>query len=80
MALLPLLEKLSTASKSSFCILDEKKSKRMGGVATLYIPSVEEVAEVIRAIPPQEKPGRLPNYVFAWQKRAMPRQHVPLKL
>src|SRR3954453_19076639 len=51
---LSLLEKLKTASHSSFETLDEKKSKRMGGVSTLYIPSVDEVADAIKAIPKGE--------------------------
>ena len=49
-----LLEKLKSAPEPSFHILEEAKSKRMGGVATLYIPSVADVAEVIKAIPKGE--------------------------
>lgn len=48
------LEKLHTAPKASFEKLDSIKSKRMGGVTTLYIPSVEDVAKAIKAIPKGE--------------------------
>lgn len=51
MSKLSLLEKLQTAPQANFNILDSIKSKRMGGVRTLYIPSVEEVAQAIKAIP-----------------------------
>ncbi len=44
-------EKLKTAPKASFEVLDIMKRKRMGGAKTLYIPSVEDVAQVIKAIP-----------------------------
>jgi len=46
-----ILEKLNTAPQASFDKLDNIKSKRMGGVTTLYIPSVEDVAKAIKAIP-----------------------------
>jgi len=51
---LSLLQNLKTAPGPSFLRLDEMKSKRMGGVLTLYIPSVDEVAEAIKAIPKGE--------------------------
>lgn len=54
MSRLSLLEELESAPQSSFHTLDEKKSKRMGGVSTLYIPSVHEVANAIKAIPKGE--------------------------
>ena len=54
MSKLSFLEKLNTAPKSSFHTLDAPKSKRMGGVSTLYIPTVDEVADAIRAIPKGE--------------------------
>ncbi|MBE7171501.1 MAG: MGMT family protein [Williamsia sp.] len=43
--------KLGTAPEACFVVLDPVKSKRMGGAKTLYIPSVEDVAKAIRAIP-----------------------------
>ena len=45
-----ILEKLNLEPKSSFHVLDLKKAKRMNA-ATLYIPSPEDVAKAIRAIP-----------------------------
>ena len=54
MSKLSFLQKLETAPKATFEKLDAVKSKRMGGVKTLYIPSVEEVAEAIKAIPKGE--------------------------
>jgi len=54
MAKLSFLEKLETAPKAIFEVLDNKKSKRMGGVKTLYIPSVDDVAQAIKAIPKGE--------------------------
>ncbi len=54
MAALSLLEKLATAPPASFVVLDPIKSKRMGGVKTLYIPSVAQVAQIIQAIPQGE--------------------------
>lgn len=49
---LSILEKLQNAPrKGVFEKLDRYKSKRMGGVKTNYIPTVEEVAKVIKAIP-----------------------------
>jgi 6-O-methylguanine DNA methyltransferase, DNA binding domain len=51
---LSFLEKLKTAPQASFNVLDSIKSKRMGGVKTLYIPSVDEVAHAIKAIPKGE--------------------------
>jgi len=51
---LSILKKLETAPGASFEVLDATKSKRLGGVKTLYIPSVADVAEVIRAIPEGE--------------------------
>ena len=49
-----ILEKLATAKGGVFEKLDERKSKRMGGAKTNYIPTVAEVAKVIRAIPKGE--------------------------
>ena len=54
MARLSYLQKLETAPKATFETLDIQKSKRMGGVKTLYIPSVHDVAEAIKAIPKGE--------------------------
>ena len=54
MSVLSFLEKLKTAPKSSFHALDANKSERMGGVSTLYIPLVSEVADAIKAIPKGE--------------------------
>ncbi len=51
MPALSLLEKLASAPESSFTVLDPVKRKRMVGVKTLYIPSVSEVAQIIKAIP-----------------------------
>jgi hypothetical protein len=48
---LSFLDKLETTPGASFIVLDPIKSKRLGGVKTLYIPSVNEVAKVIKAIP-----------------------------
>ena len=45
-----ILEKLNLEPKSSFHVLDLKKAKRMNA-GTLYIPSPEDVAKAIRAIP-----------------------------
>lgn len=46
-----ILEKLKNAPQGFIENLDLKKSKRMGGGNTNYIPSVEEVANLIRSIP-----------------------------
>jgi|GEM_PF-862593 len=54
MAPLSFLTKLESAGDASFIVLDPIKSKRMGGVKTLYIPSVTDVAQVINAIPSGE--------------------------
>lgn len=54
MSPLSFLEKLQTAPEATFVVLDSTKSKRMGGAKTLYIPSVNEVSEVIKAIPKGE--------------------------
>src|SRR4051812_9404094 len=48
------LEKLKMAPKGGFHVLDSAKSRRMAGALTLYIPSVEEVADAIKAIPEGE--------------------------
>jgi len=45
-----LLEKLYAAPEASYHVLDEAKAKRMNAL-TLYIPSVQDVAKVIREIP-----------------------------
>lgn len=45
-----LLEKLQNAPASSFHVLDPKKAKRMNA-KTLFIPSPEDVAKAINAIP-----------------------------
>jgi hypothetical protein len=42
--------KLAAAGPGSFHVLDEAKAKRMNA-KTLYIPSVEDVVNAIRAIP-----------------------------
>jgi len=44
------LEKLKAAAPASFHVLDAAKSKRLKA-ATMYIPSPDEVAQAIRAIP-----------------------------
>ena len=49
-----ILKKLATAKGGVFEKLDERKSKRMGGAKTIYLPTVAEVAEVISAIPKGE--------------------------
>ncbi len=54
MAKLSFLDKLETTPDACFMVLDPVKSKRMGGVKTLYIPSASEVAEAIKAIPKGE--------------------------
>ncbi len=46
-----ILEKLNNAQPGITESLDEVKSKRMGGGNTNYIPSVDEVATLINAIP-----------------------------
>src|SRR5687767_2125871 len=46
-----LLEKLNNAPPGITENLDDLKSKRMGGVTTNYIPSVAEVARLIKSIP-----------------------------
>ena len=46
-----LLRKLRNGSEGVIEILDTEKSKRMGGVKTNYLPTVEEVAAVINSIP-----------------------------
>ncbi len=46
-----LLEKLNNAPEGITERLDTLKSKRMGGVNTIYIPTVEEVAMLINSIP-----------------------------
>ena len=51
---LSILEKLESAPGATFEVLDATKSKRLGGVKTLYIPSVADVAGVIQAIPEGE--------------------------
>jgi alkylated DNA nucleotide flippase Atl1 len=51
---LSFLKKLETAPAASFIVLEPVKSRRMGGVKTLYIPSVAQVAEIIKAIPSGE--------------------------
>ena len=51
---LSILKKLKSAPGAAFEVLDVTKSKRMGGVNTLYIPSVADVAGVIQAIPEGE--------------------------
>ena len=48
------LDKLETAPKSELEVLDIQKSKRMGGVKTIYIPSIDEVANAIKSIPKGE--------------------------
>lgn len=45
-----LLEKLQNAPASSFHVLDPKKAKRMNA-KTLFIPSPDDVAKAITAIP-----------------------------
>ena len=47
------LQKLQQAPPASFHVLDQVKAKRMNA-STLYIPSVEDVAQAIRAIPAGE--------------------------
>ena len=49
-----ILQKLQNAPGSKFCKLNAHESQRMGGAKTSYLPSVEEVAEFIRAIPKGE--------------------------
>lgn len=44
---LSLLKKLNNAPKERFEVLDYKKSLRMAGAKTLYIPSVAEVSKAI---------------------------------
>ncbi len=44
------IEKLNLEPTGSFHVLDAKKAKRMNA-GTLYIPSPEDVAKAIRAIP-----------------------------
>ncbi len=46
-----ILKKLKNAPEGITETLDEIKSKRMGGVKTNYIPTVEEVAKLINSIP-----------------------------
>ena len=46
-----ILEKLNNAPPGISENLDALKSKRMGGVLTNYIPSVDEVASLIKSIP-----------------------------
>lgn len=48
------LQKLINAPKGITEELDFAKSRRMGGAGSNYIPSVDEVAEVIKAIPKAE--------------------------
>jgi alkylated DNA nucleotide flippase Atl1 len=46
-----ILQKLNSAPGSKFCKLNEYNSNRMGGAKTTYLPSLEEVARVIKSIP-----------------------------
>ena len=46
-----ILEKLKNEPEGVVEILDAVKSKRMGGVKSNYLPSVEEVAAAIKSIP-----------------------------
>lgn len=46
-----ILKKLKSAPQGLTETLDDVKSKRMGGVTTNYIPSVDEVAKLINSIP-----------------------------
>lgn len=46
-----ILRKLKNGSEGVVEMLDLLKSKRMGGAKSNYIPSVEEVASVIKSIP-----------------------------
>jgi alkylated DNA nucleotide flippase Atl1 len=49
-SILKYTSKLEAAGPGSFHVLDEAKAKRMNA-KTLYIPSVEDVVNAIRAIP-----------------------------
>lgn len=46
-----ILQKLKNAPQGITEILDDNKSKRMGGATSNYIPSVTEVAKLINSIP-----------------------------
>lgn len=46
-----ILKKLKSAPAGITETLDDVKSRRMGGVATNYIPSVADVARLIQSIP-----------------------------